>query len=262
MPASEPDQALSGRCAYHPERTSLGICDRCGSFYCGECFKERAGKHICSACLALPGVDYIAETRAKFWGKRDNFVWYFGLLGSLSALSGVAVAISTHAHWLSLVANVVTLALFASYFMLQRWSRKALFALPPLAVVGVAEQPAQLVAAGLGALLWALFFVAAFTSARNKLAFKIDVSDADIHKLYNQFISNPNATRALAYGVVSLFLPVFAPVALVFGIQSIRRVKPNAWPPVGGRRPAVTGIVLSVLALLLWGSVLIAWLTN
>jgi hypothetical protein len=262
MRAGSSDQAASGRCAYHPERTSLGICDRCGSFYCGECFKERAGKRICNACLALPGVDHIAETRRKFWGKRDNFVWYFGLVGSLGALSGLAVAIAA-AQWSGIAANALMLGLLVSYFMLQRWSRKALFALAPLTVVGVAgEQPAQLAGAGLGALIWTLFLVAALTSPRNKLAFKIDVGDDEVQRLYDQYVSNPNAMRALVYGVLSLFLPVLAPVALAFGIQSLRRVKPNAWPPVGGRRAALTGVVVSVVALLLWCWVLVAFLTR
>jgi hypothetical protein len=262
MQAGSSDPTASGRCAYHPERTALGLCDRCGSFYCGECFKERAGRRICSACLALPGVDHIAETRRRFWGKRDNFVWYFGLVGGLGALSGLVVAVAA-AQWSGIAANALMLGLFASYFMLQRWSRKALFVLAPLTLVGaVGEQPAQLAGAGLGALIWTLFFFAALTSPRNKLAFKIDVDDAEVQRLYDQYVSNPNAMRALVYGVLSLFLPVLAPVALAFGIQSMRRVKPNAWPPIGGRRAAVTGVVVSVVALVFWCSALAAWLAT
>jgi hypothetical protein len=198
-------------------------------------------------------MDYIEETRRKFWGKRDGFVWYFGLFGSFISFFGAAGAIAA-GELVTVAAHGLMLGLFASYFMLQPWTRKALLALVPLAILGAIGQPrAELTAASGGGLLWTLFFVAALISPRNKLAFKIDVSDAEIQKLYDRYVSNPNASRALVYGLLSLGLPVLAPVALVLSIQSLRRVAPKAWPPIGGRRPALIGLVLAVLALLIWG---------
>ena len=58
---------MQGRCANHVERVAVGTCDRCGSYYCVSCYKQLAGKRICSACLAFPGIDYLADARNKAW---------------------------------------------------------------------------------------------------------------------------------------------------------------------------------------------------
>ena len=121
METIQHEDRTSGRCALHPERVALGLCERCGSFYCDGCFKSLAGKRFCSTCLALPGFDYIAETRRRFWGKRDGFVWYFGLLGSIGTLLMFATTLSTFS-WLHAATQLPTLGIEVCYLMLLRWS--------------------------------------------------------------------------------------------------------------------------------------------
>lgn len=41
-------------CAFHPQRVSLAICDRCGSFACAECLRLNSRKEVvCQRCHAL-----------------------------------------------------------------------------------------------------------------------------------------------------------------------------------------------------------------
>lgn len=247
--------ATQGRCAQHPERTAAGICDRCGSYYCPECVKTLAGKRLCSSCLAIPGVDYLAETRAKFWGKRDGWVWYFGLLGTSGMLVATVEALLRQATLNALI-GAVAVAVNASYFMLKPWSRKALFALFPLYAINtwsniqaqggsVTEELAAVAASG-GAMLFVLFVGAAYADPRNRLAFKLDVPDEALARYYVARLSNPSARRALAYGLMSIPIFLCAPFALVFGVLAWRRADSKAWPPRGGRGMAVAGMLLGL----------------
>src|SRR5687767_2037433 len=68
----------SSRCAMHPELPAVALCERCGDYHCAGCHKRIAGRALCEHCRALPGIDYLEETRQRYWGKRDGFVWYAG----------------------------------------------------------------------------------------------------------------------------------------------------------------------------------------
>ena len=107
-----------------------------------------------------------------------------------------------------------------------------------------------------------LLCLAAWFSARNKLAFKIEVSDLEIQRLYDQYVSNPSAMRALAYGVLSLIVPLIAPLSLGFGIYAMSKEQRSAWPPVGGRRAALIGIVVSGFSLVVWIGIAVAVLVR
>jgi uncharacterized MnhB-related membrane protein len=261
-------EAAGGRCAYHVDREAVGVCSRCGSYHCADCANELAGKRLCSGCLAIPGIDYLAEARAKAWGKRDGWVWYLGgLIGFLSLLSAVLALVNAKVAQALCAAAVA--GLLISYFLMLPFSRMALFAAIPLSIVqNVLGSPAQdpnQVARAAGAatgsgLIFALFALAAYNSTRNRLAFKIEVSDRELAKYYDKYVSNPAALRALAYGILSLPLPLLVPVAVAFGVRALRRFKPDAWPPVRHRGSAIAGLVFAGLSLVLWSLVLAAGL--
>jgi hypothetical protein len=263
--------AMQGRCANHVESVAVGTCERCGSYYCASCYKQLGAKRICSACLAIPGIDYLADARNKAWGKRDGWVWYLGGLGTLSAVIVVVVAISG-ADYVQAGVTAAIGAVLGCYFAMQPWARKAIFAIVPLgafsALLGLpalatANQEAYYVGAavGRGGMLLA-FLIAAYNSTRNKLAFEIDVSDEELAKYYDKYLANPAAQRALAYGVLSLLIPLFIPVALVAAVRSLRKIDAKAWPPVTGRSTTIVGLVAAGASVLIWTAVVIGLLSH
>jgi hypothetical protein len=270
MTAAGVETRLEARCALHVDRVAIGTCDRCGSYYCTSCWKQLGAKRLCSACLELPGIDYLAETRTKAWGKRDGWVWYLGGLLSFSALASLIVALQA-GHVARALVDAAMAVPLVGYLMLQPWSRNALFAILPLSAIDTvlasheqAEQQLAYVAGVTTAstLVLGLFLLAARRSPRNKLAFKIEVSDAELARYYDTYVSNPHASRALAYGVLSLLVPLLIPVALVFGILAYRKVDPDAWPPVGRRGSAIVGLVCTGASSLFWTLVVVNLVTR
>jgi hypothetical protein len=62
------------RCARHPEVSAIGVCDRCGSFYCDACKgRMEEGRTYCVACGAA--ISYVAwEDRARLGTMRAFFL--------------------------------------------------------------------------------------------------------------------------------------------------------------------------------------------
>ena len=254
------ETTTEGRCAYHVDRVARGICPRCGSYYCASCFKDLGGKELCTGCLAIPGIDYLAEIRAKAWGKRDGWIWYLGGFGSLAWL-GVAIGLLGLGSPFQALSAASAAAILVAYFFMQPWARKAIFATVPLGVISVAlgahAQDANGTAYATGAaigrsLILVLFLIAADRSTRNKLAFKLEVSELELSRYYDTYVSNPQAKRALAYGALSVFIPLLIPVAVLFGVRGLRRANSDAWPPAGHGRTAIIGLACSGLSAVLW----------
>ncbi|HEX2675523.1 MAG TPA: hypothetical protein VHM19_02755 [Polyangiales bacterium] len=246
-------------CARHPDRRALGTCSRCGTYYCEQCHKRLSGRVLCGNCLEIPGIDYIRATRDRFWGKRDGWVWYFGIFSGLGGvIIGTVAAVQTH-DWVTAATSFAALALVVPYFLLVPWARKTLFLLLVLYALRAAAAPStaslpvgfRLGSAAVGILIAALFMLGAYTSTRNKLAFRIEVSDADLERLCMQR-SNGMATRSLVYGFLSMFIPLTGLIVLPMAVSAYRRAKPDAWPPVGGKVHAIAGLIMSSLGVLLW----------
>jgi hypothetical protein len=248
-------------CARHVDKQAIGTCARCGTYYCGDCYKDLAGRRLCASCLEIPGMDYLKDTRDAAWGKRDGWVWYFGGLMGLSTLWSMGMGVARGD--VGMIVNAVAwLAVLVPYFMLMPWSRKAMFLLLPISLLQTPELPKESAAAAmspmylrgiqLGSLLFAaLFMAAAYFDARNKLAFRIEIPESELQKMYDRR-SNSTARRSLIYGLLSIFVPLLGLLTLALGISAYRRADPNAWPPVGGKRTAIFGIVISSLSSLLW----------
>jgi hypothetical protein len=65
-------------------------------------------------------------------------------------------------------------------------------------------------------------------------------------------MSNDMAKRSVAYGALSLVIPLLGLVSFALGLSAFRRAKPDAWPPIGGKGMAITGMALSALSMAIW----------
>jgi hypothetical protein len=120
------------------------------------------------------------------------------------------------------------------------------------------SRSAALGQAFLGGVLGLVVALAAYHSPRNRLAFEIDVDDEDLQRVYDRYLSNPMAVRGAVYSALALFIPFASLMTLVMSIGALRRATSEAWPPRGGRLPALLGIALSALGALAWTLVVAA----
>lgn len=140
-------------------------------------------------------------------------------------------------------------------FLGQRWARHAqlgLSVLVCLLLLGRSDAersgPAVLMGGGLALRI--------YLDPRHRLFFRLPVKQATLRRLWHMYEDNPLASVALMLGVFGLLLPFLAPGALVLGGVALRRVDPEARPPVGRRGQALGALGLGMLALVLWGSLL------
>jgi len=267
FPASVAQAAAVGVCAIHPVRSAAGTCTRCGSFFCDDCHKTIAGRQLCAACLRIPGVDYLREIRDRYWGKRDGWVWYLGVVGSLSGVSATLQGLATQ-DWLRLALGLGQLSVSVPYLMLRPWARRWLFAWVPLTGLVTAlsfndpnlvptpgaQAGVPLVVGISSSVMIALFVLAAYADPRNKLAFRVELGEMELQKLYGRY-ANASASRAFFYGLLSFVVPLLGIVSLALGLRGRSIANRDAWPPAGGYTRAAWGIGLSVASLLLWGGV-------
>lgn len=257
QPAGSPTPENAPRCGIHLDAPATGTCERCGTFYCEQDVRHVLGKKYCSPCAARPDVNYLESFRLKYWGKRDTWAWLFGI----GALANTAMAIGL------IVAGQYLLAAFLAgaglvgvfYFLGQPWTRYAVLALPLLNVVlGLATaHPEQAIAS----VLPFIISVGIFTDTRNKLFFKVEISEQALQKAWNLYANNQLARTGLILAVFSLIAFPAAPIALVLSIIGLRRVDPDAYPPIGKRVHAIAGIIISggVTALMVLGLAML-WL--
>ncbi|MCE9668446.1 DUF4190 domain-containing protein [Myxococcus stipitatus] len=245
-------QVLSGgapRCAVHPEHEASATCQRCGNFTCLECVHWVLDQVYCTACAFRPEVNYLEAFRLSVWGKRDANAWVvaFGTLLLLLATFGALVA----AEWSLAVVLAGASGVGVAFFLGVGWARPALVVTPiVLGAFGMAR-------GGVGGLVVGfLLFVSALQihlDTRTRLFFREDVPRRELKRLWELRVNNPVARHAMSVGIGAFFLPVLAPVAIVLGIVGLRRVDPNARPPIGRRGQALAGVVLGCLSLAAWG---------
>ncbi|AEI63665.1 ABC transporter ATP-binding protein [Corallococcus macrosporus] len=255
-------------CALHPDAFAGATCQRCGSFVCGVCTTWVMGRMYCPACAARPEVNYLEAFRLKLWGRRDASAWLVGLVTVvLVGLGLVALVAGTFGIALAWLASA---GVGVAFFLGMRWARLGLLAVPLLAML--------LTAPSLGAPAL-LFFVPlmvavnVFRDTRSRLFFRLDVPERELHRLWDLRVNNPLARHALSLGVGSLFLPVLASLlsffgvwwvlsvlflgmamlALILGAVALRRVDPEARPPIGRRWESLGAVGLALTALVLWG---------
>jgi hypothetical protein len=258
---------MSATCAEHPTERATGSCERCGRFVCARDERRLGEKVFCVACSARPEVDYLEALRLKHWGKRDGWVWLFGLSGLVGCLAFVGLV----GALFSSVAQVVPFALQAAaavvelaFFFGQRWARTALMpAVVGSLLAGVvwgAFSSGSVEAMASGGMLLAIAVVmtgSAVFGARTKLFFKLDPGRAALQRLWSLTHDNPIARSSAVLGLVGFVMPPFAPTAVVCGVIGLRRVNPKAWPPVGLKGYAVTGLVLGALGTVMWVLVIV-----
>jgi hypothetical protein len=260
---------MTERCAVHPDRSSIGTCPRCGSYYCRACCKLLDGAPICASCLSIPGVDYLGELRNRYWGKRDGWVWFFGAFQSASLLAAMGRTAQLGIVW-ELPVQATSLGLAVAYFLLKPAARRWLFAVLPLSLLGSVieilagalppDRKAYALGQASGALaVFAAFLAVAYRDPRNKLAFRIEVSSTELAVLHKR-LSNATAVRSVVYGALSLFVPLLGAFSLGLGVTALRRVNPRGHPPIGGRSLAIIGIVLSCASIALWSTLMVVWL--
>jgi hypothetical protein len=258
----------STHCAVHPDVLAVAVCSRCGDYHCAKCNKQVANRALCARCRSLPGVDYLENTRLRFWGKRDSFTWYFGLVGvmTLASLPRV-IRIGDLGH---IAASFVWAGVSLAYLAQYRPMRLGLIVVSCIdiladgvrAALGLPLVPSDKALAPavttpmlvLGIVVGAFVAVGAYGSPRNKLAFKIPIGESELQRVYDRYVSNPLAVRAAVYGALCAFIPFASAITLIIGIRALRRVDSAAWPPRSGRLPARIGIVLSGLGLLFWAA--------
>lgn len=252
------------RCHRHPERPAVASCERCGNFLCAGDRVLLDRRVYCATCSARPDVDYLEAYRLKYWGKRDAWAWLFGLGGLYNVVAGPLLVLATTLSETRERAGVLALGALLTlvginnlcFFFGVKWSRygvvasTALFGLAQVFTLG----PAGLITLAFGLAITASILL----NTRNKLFFEMEVSREALKKSWDIYSNNRLARSATLAGIAGLLLGIFAPVALVAGILALRRVDPNAHPPIGNRGYAIAGIVLGVVGTLLWGGILVA----
>jgi hypothetical protein len=237
-------------CAVHPDVPAEGICARCGGFFCPGCATGVLGAVYCAACAALPEVNYLETFRQKLWGRRDTWAWFLGLGGLVTLAPGLTLLATGDAP--AAAFPLACSAVGVGSFFGQRWARAGLLALPvALGLLGVVwQEPLLLVPApfllGLGA--------SVHQDPRHKLFHRLPIAERVLLRLWNRHENNPLALVGLQLGLYGVFFPLVAPVALGLGLTALRRVDPEARPPIGrrGQALAATGLGAGSIALWVW----------
>lgn len=246
------------RCATHPDELAGAACQRCGTFICAACTTPVLGALYCRECAARPEVNYLETLRLRLWGKRDSSAWFVALCGLMSLLGARAAYVEGDLPTaLSLLAAAIVGGCF---FAGLRWARYALWLVPALFVIPAVPGLGAL--AAVVALFPALFVLQIFLDARSKLFFRVDVPERALRRLWDLHLNNPLARQAVALGVFGYFMPLLAPAAIICGFIALRRVDPQARPPIGRRASSVFAIVLGVGATAWWGTLLVNLLAS
>jgi hypothetical protein len=235
--------AEAASCPNHPAEPASGACARCGAFFCHLDSRLLDGKLYCSTCAARPDVDWLEGFRLKHWGKRDLWAWMFGIGAPLQLASAIAMFLDQDARWLApfVLASGVGGALWWLKVRAARW-----FQLGVLVAMGLYLAVTVQPAAFFGILFPFLILFSVATATTTKLWFELEVSRADLTRMWDLHANNQLARHALALGLMGLVIWPLAPFAVLCGAIGLARVDLEARPPVGRRKSAIAGIVLGL----------------
>lgn len=265
------------------EVPSTAPCARCGTFVVAGQDGAVLGKTLCAACAARPEITKVVDFRQRHWGRRTMAVWMVGLVALVSAFiaydeTGRALAKGTWRVWAGIALDVAVAVGASAYFLRQRWARPALFLVPFVPAVGLAELQGPVGAA----VLYVVAFTAAlglwflYRSVRQRLFFRMEVEASALERAWRR--SAPNRIARLAahlalaltavlagflivsdaliewtegdaepyvWGTVGVLL--LAIVASAFlGLVGLTRYRPSANPPVGGVASSTTALLVGV----------------
>jgi len=246
--ADVPLGPITSRCATHPEEAASGTCARCGTFHCEQCGRYILGKVYCGTCAQRPDVNYLELFRLRMWGWRDSWTWTIGFYGvGLAVYAGLG---AVNGQYVPALATAACAGVCVAFFLGVAWSRLALI-LTPLGFAAVClalgHHPTLI-----PLLLIFLCALLVYGNTRNRLFFRQEVPVPRLKRLWHQREDNPLARHAMNFGLGGLFLPLFAPVAIVLGVAALRRVNPGAMPPVGRKGQSIAAIVLGFVTTGLW----------
>ncbi|NVI99420.1 hypothetical protein HV824_14995 [Myxococcus sp. AM009] len=252
------------RCALHPEALAGATCQRCGGFVCTACTTWVMGQMYCPDCAARPEVNYLETFRLGLWGRRDASAWL--VIGVAELLLFLALGALVGGTFHLALAFLASAGVGLAFFLGMRWARLGLLAVPLLAML--------LTAPSMGAPALVFFVplmvaVNIFRDTRSRLFFRLDVPERELRRLWDLRVNNPLARHALSLSVGSLLLHVLTPLlsfigvgfvlsficmamatlALVLGAVALRRVDPEARPPIGRRWEALGAMGLALASL-------------
>ncbi|MBU8897214.1 hypothetical protein KRR26_16485 [Corallococcus sp. M34] len=240
------------RCAVHPEALAGATCSRCGSFLCAGCTTWRDGSLFCATCAQRPEINYLEQFRQTLWGRRDGWAY---IIAGCTALMLVAGALSaSESGWLGAIVAIAFVPVGVGFFLGQSWARLALVVAPLLGAAAMSREFGPgLIALGI------IPTVAAFgiiRDPRNQLFFRRPIPTRALHRLWDLHANNPLARHAFGLGLNALFIPLFAPIAIVCGAIALTRVDSRAQPPIGRRGQALAAILLGVASLAGWAFII------
>jgi len=242
-------------CPRHPDQPAAGVCTRCGGFFCSADVVRFDDKPFCPSCAALPEVDYLEAFRLKYWGRRDGWAWVFGL-GALGNLVLAVVAVVAK-NPLFVVYALLGMAVGVGFWLGMRWARVGMAAVVAL---GIVVNVSLMGPAGASSMIVPILFViSVYQDTRNRLFFKIDVSRERLQKAWNLYCNNSIARAGFIMGVLALLFGPVAVIGLPCSIVGLRRVDPQAHPPIGRRGQAIAGIVLNSVGLAVLAVVGVFW---
>ena len=248
-PVARAEPAAAAAVATAPPK-ELPPCARCGSFVTPTTYKEFMGKVYCLACADRPDVNYLKAWKDARWGKRDGWAWFYGVVALLAALGAAASAMSGRI----IDAGVGLLGALAYGLFWSGWP-PARLAIIAAAVVSVAS---SLVGGfGGGGIVGLIFAISAVQSARNKLFFELEVSEAELQKAWQAENDNRVALWSRGVSLVALlsmvawlgiwqllFLTIgLGVLAAVLGAIGFSRVDAAKTPPIGQKGAALFGVI-------------------
>ncbi|HVY61883.1 MAG TPA: hypothetical protein VHF22_09530 [Planctomycetota bacterium] len=240
-------------CPLHPAETILGACERCGDFVCGLDSVVKDGKRICARCGERES-DWLEGYRQQLWGKRDSFAaFYGGLVPVFAALGAFGLArepldarsIAGLAICALAIANGIA---YLGRARIARWGAAVL----PLALPALASDPRELAPAVAWTVILLVAGAGGLLNVRNRLSFRIPVTDKALRRDWEVYANNPRARSAFLGSFLGLLIPGVALFTLGGAIWGLMCVDPTAHPPIGRRRQAIAGIAISAIGIVGW----------